>query len=462
MSATLRDIPAVNELLQEPVLVALTELHGQQVITDHTRQYLDELRAEIQLTPQTTTSLAKNDVASAIAERISRGEVARLRPVINATGILLHTGLGRAPLPAAAIEAIQQIVSGYASVEIDLESGKRSQRVDAVEAQLRRLTGAEAAAVANNNAGATLLALAALAADREVIVSRGQLVEIGGSFRMPDVMEASGARLKEVGTTNKTHLKDYRRAINESTGALMRVHTSNYRIVGFSKSVSLEELVELGREHGLPVIDDIGSGALHDYSQFGIDDEPLAAHSLAAGADVVLFSGDKLLGGPQCGILVGSREAIDKISQHPLMRALRVDKITLAALSATLKLYKDTSTALEHVPLLRLLATPLEVLENRAEEIASQLADVDQLEAAQPVADTSYLGGGSVPTREIDSWCVSLATTTISVDELAHKLRSGGVSVMGRVQQDRLLLDLRTVFPSQDAELVESIRSACS
>jgi L-seryl-tRNA(Ser) seleniumtransferase len=331
-----------------------------------------------------------------------------------------------------------------------------------VEAQLRRLTGAEAAAVANNNAGATLLALAALAADREVIVSRGQLVEIGGSFRMPDVMEASGARLKEVGTTNKTHLKDYRRAINESTGALMRVHTSNYRIVGFSKSVSLEELVELGREHGLPVIDDIGSGALHDYSQFGIDDEPLAAHSLAAGADVVLFSGDKLLGGPQCGILVGSREAIDKISQHPLMRALRVDKITLAALSATLKLYKDTSTALEHVPLLRLLATPLEVLENRAEEIASQLADVDQLEAAQPVADTSYLGGGSVPTREIDSWCVSLATTTISVDELAHKLRSGGVSVMGRVQQDRLLLDLRTVFPSQDAELVESIRSACS
>ena len=302
-----------------------------------------------------------------------------------------------------------------------------------------------------------MLALAALAAGKEVIVSRGQLVEIGGSFRMPDVMAASGATMREVGTTNKTHIEDYRRAINEQSGALVRVHTSNYRIEGFSQSVSLEELVALGHEHDLPVIDDIGSGALYDYGEFGIGGEPLAASSLKTGADIVLFSGDKLLGGPQCGIVVGRAALIKKISSHPLMRALRVDKITLAALAATLRIYQDPAMATERIPLLRLLSTPLAVLQERAESIAGQLEGAPGLESAEPLLDTTYLGGGSVPTQEIETWTVAITPRGISLDVLARQLRNRSPAIMGRVHQGLLVLDLRSVFPDQDGQLVEGL-----
>jgi L-seryl-tRNA(Ser) seleniumtransferase len=321
------------------------------------------------------------------------------------------------------------------------------------------LTGAEAAAVVNNNAGATMLTLAALADGKEVIVSRGQLVEIGGSYRLPDVMTASGARLREVGTTNKTRIGDYERALGVETAALMRVHTSNFVIAGFAEQVSLRELVMLGRKHGLPVIDDIGSGAIVDLRRYGLVGEPVAGQCISGGADVVLFSGDKLLGGPQCGVILGGRQLLDRIREHPMMRALRVDKITLAALAATLRLYRDPQTAEQSIPLLSLLATGTENLKNRAERLAPQMAAARAIASAEPVEGETYLGGGSVPTQRLATWCIALTPAAGSIDELASRLRSGQQAVFPRVHQDRLLLDLRAVFPKQDITLVDAVRA---
>jgi L-seryl-tRNA(Ser) seleniumtransferase len=379
--------------------------------------------------------------------------------VINATGILLHTGLGRAPLAREALQAVVDASTGYASVEVDLDSGERSQRAIAVKKVLRQLTGAEDAVVVNNNAGATMLTLTALAVGREVIVSRGQLIEIGGSFRLPDVMAASGAVLREVGTTNKTRIGDYESAINDRTAALLRAHSSNYRIVGFTEEASLAALVALGRKHNLPVIDDIGSGALLDYSKYGVTGEPVAGDSIRAGADVVLFSGDKLLGGPQVGIIAGRKPLVDKIARHPIMRALRVDKMTLAALAATLRLYRDPETAERSIPLLMLLSTSIDNLKHRAERLAPQIAATSVVEKADAVAGTTFLGGGSVPMQEIPTCCVAVTPKGLSVDALSRALRLATPAVMGRVHQDRLLLDLRSVFPHQDLQLVTVFES---
>jgi L-seryl-tRNA(Ser) seleniumtransferase len=341
---------------------------------------------------------------------------------------------------------------------VDVLSGERSQRSQAVERLLEQLTGAEAALVVNNNAGATLLTLAALAGGQEVIVSRGQLIEIGGSYRLPDVMTASGARLREVGTTNKTRLSDYQNAIGPETGALLRVHTSNYVVAGFAEQPSLAELVELAGSQNLPLIDDIGSGALIDFSQFGLTDEPVAGDSIRAGADVVLFSGDKLLGGPQAGVIVGRRELVGKIQRHPLARALRVDKITLAALAATLRLYRDPEKAKQTVPLLSLLSTSMENLRNRAERLAPQMAAAPAIAGAEVMEDRTFLGGGSVPTQEIPTTCIALTPQGRSLEALAAALRSGQPCVFGRIQKERLLLDLRSVLPSQDRLLVEAVQ----
>ncbi len=454
MSNVLRNIPSVHELLESPPLKRAVERVSHNVVVGRVRTFLDQLRADMQNRAADLHVPAPAELAERIAQWILQQEQPRLRPVINATGILLHTGLGRAPLAEEAVYAIRDLCQGYCSLEVDLESGERSQRTLAVERQLTRLTGAEAALVVNNNAAATMLALAALAAGREVIVSRGELVEIGGNYRLPDVMQTSGARLREVGTTNKTRREDYARAISPETGALLKVHTSNYRITGFTESTPLAELVALGREHRLPVIDDIGSGALMDLRRFGIEGEPLAAESIQTGADLVLFSGDKLLGGPQCGILVGRANLIDTIRRHPLMRAMRVDKLTLAALTATLHLYRDPAVAEQRVPLLSLLATPLENLRQRAERLAPQLAATPPVRSATPVEDTSLLGGGSVPEQQQPTWCIALEPEQESVSTLAQRLRLGTPAVMGRIQHDRLLLDLRTVFPAQDTQLV--------
>ncbi|MBC8350500.1 MAG: L-seryl-tRNA(Sec) selenium transferase [Planctomycetes bacterium] len=456
MQNPLRNIPSVNELLESPQLANLVDRVSHNVVVTEVRGFLDRLRDEAQSTASEMNIPTPAELAERIADWIVKTEEPPLRPVINATGILLHTGLGRAPLAKEAVQAMAEVAE-YASVELDLATGERSQRVAAVEKLLKELTGAEAAAVVNNNAAATLLTLAAIGQDREVIVSRGQLIEIGGSFRLPDVMSASGTRLREVGTTNKTRIGDYEAVIGEDTAALMRVHTSNFKVVGFTEEPSLDELVALGRKRSLPVIDDIGSGALIDFSKYGIDDEPVASASIKAGADLVLFSGDKLIGGPQCGIIVGRKIHVQKIAKHPMMRAMRVDKIILAALAATLRLYRDIPTAEESLPLLARLSAPVENLRNRAERLAPQLAATSTISHAEAIEEKTYLGGGSVPTQQIPTWCVALTPHEINVDELSKLLRMGTPSIVGRIQQDRMLLDLRSVLPHQDAAIIEAL-----
>ena len=458
-SNLLRNLPSVNELLESPPLKGLVSRVSHNVVVGRVRSFLDDLRTEIQATAAEVKFPDVKDLAQRIAERILEADKPHLRPVINATGVLLHTGLGRAPLAEEAIAEMVAVARDYASVEIDLATGQRSQRVLAVENLLCELTGAEASLVVNNNAGATMLALAALAARREVIVSRGQLIEIGGSFRLPEVMATSGALLREVGTTNKTRIDDYERAIGDATAALLLVHPSNFVVAGFAENVSLAELVRLGRAKNLPVIHDIGSGALIDFAEFGFADEPVAATSIRQGADLVLFSGDKLLGGPQCGVVVGRRESVLQLARHPFTRALRVDKLTLAALAGTLRLYRDTEKLKQRLPLLQLLSTSLDNLRTRAERLAPQMAATVAVAAADAVADVTFLGGGSVPTQKLDTWCVALTPAEMSVDRLAARLRTGQPAVVGRVRDERLYLDLRTVFPRQDLDLVAAVRA---
>jgi len=455
----LRNIPSVNELLEYPPVRKLVERISHNMVVSTVRTVLDEVRHEVQNAASEMTLPSVSELADRIARRVMEVERPKLQPVINATGILLHTGLGRAPLAEEAIEEMATIARNYASLEVDLASGQRSRRSVAVEALLKELTGAEAAFVVNNNAGATMLALAALGAGREVIVSRGQLIEIGGSYRLPDVMAASGAVLREVGTTNKTRIDDYQQAIGPQTAALMLVHPSNFTVVGFTESVPLAELVELAHQSNLPAIHDIGSGALFDFQQFGFAGEPVASESIKAGADLVLFSGDKLLGGPQCGVIVGRRTLVQQIEKHPLARALRVDKLTLAGLGATLRLHRDPERARREIPILHLLTTSLDNLKNRAERLAPQLASTAPVAEAATVAATTFFGGGSLPAQELGTWCIAIKPAGSTVDRLAAALRTGLQPVVGRVQQDRLLLDLRSVLPRQDQPLVEAFEA---
>lgn len=455
----LRSIPSVNELLEYPAVRKLVDRISRNVVVSTVRTVLDEVRNEVQNAASEMTLPSVSELAERIARRVMEVEKPKLQPVINATGILLHTGLGRAPLAEDALAEIVAVARDYASLELDLQTGQRSRRVVAVEALLKELTGAEAGLVVNNNAGATMLTLAALAAGREVLVSRGQLIEIGGSYRLPDVMAASGAVLREVGTTNKTRLDDYQQALGPQTAALLLVHPSNFAIVGFTESTTLAELVELGRRHNVPVIHDIGSGALIDFAQFGFHGEPVASESIKTGADVVLFSGDKLLGGPQCGIVVGRRALLQQIEKHPLARALRVGKLTLAGLGATLRLYRDPERARREIPILHLLTTAVENLQNRAERLAPQIAATSAVSEAEAVPSTTYFGGGSLPTQELATWCIAVKPAGMSLDRLAAALRTGAPPVVGRVQQERLLLDLRSVMPRQDQLLVGAFES---
>jgi L-seryl-tRNA(Ser) seleniumtransferase len=449
-----RNLPSVNQLLESPQLQKMVETVNHNVVVDGVRTFLDDLREQVNTATEDVTIPSANEIADKIASWLKSADQPYLRPVINGTGIILHTGLGRAPMATSALAAVHQIAEGYASVEVDLKTGERGQRVHAVERLLCELTGAEAAAVVNNNAAATLLTLSALAAGKEVIVSRGQLIEIGGSYRLPDVMECSGAKLREVGTTNKTHLHDYQRAIGENTGALLKVHPSNFEIVGFTNTVSTKELVAISASNGLPVIDDIGSGALLDFSKYGLSNEPVAADSIREGADVCLFSGDKLLGGPQCGIIVGKRKYIQTILKNPLTRAMRVDKMTLAALAATLRIYRDPEKAEQEIPILRMLSMPNENLKIRATKISQQISYLPQLSACEVIEEQSMLGGGSLPTQKIPTWCVAVSSVNESIDRLAGRLRATNPALVGRVRNDRLLLDMRTIQPQQDLEVV--------
>jgi L-seryl-tRNA(Ser) seleniumtransferase len=388
-------------------------------------------------------------VARDAAARLEAAGRARLRPLINATGVVVHTNLGRAPLAEAAIEHIGAVAAGYSNLEYDLEEGRRGSRQDHVEELLRDLTGAPAALAVNNCAAATLLACAALAAGREVVVSRGQLVEIGGSFRVPEVIEQSGARLREVGTTNRTRLADYELAMGPDTGAILRAHPSNFRTVGFTEEVDIEALRALGAEAGVPVIDDAGSGALAEDVRV-LDDEPPVRRSVAAGCAVTCFSGDKLLGGPQAGLMVGAEDAIERCRTHPLARAMRIDKLSLAALEATLRLYADPEGARNEVPVLRMLSAGEPVLAARAERMRARLATVGV--EAEVVRASGRAGGGALPLAELEGPACAVAPGPAGLDRLAAELRAGAPPVIARAHEGRMLLDPRTLRDDAEAD----------
>ena len=452
MSNPFRQLPSVGELLQHPSLAAAT--HDRGLIADALRDEIDCLRDRLRRGE--SIDGAPDAIVARAVDRLGRELRPRLRRVLNATGIVLHTNLGRAPIAEEAARAAYEAARGYLNLELDLDTGKRSSRQTPIREWICRLTGAESATAVNNNAAATVLALRALCAGKEVIVSRGQLIEIGGSFRIPEIMSVSGARLVEVGTTNITRLSDYERAITPETAALLRIHPSNYRVRGFTESAPLADLVALGSKHGVAVIDDIGSGALVDFARFGLADEPMAADSIRAGVDLVLFSGDKLLGGPQAGILAGKKHCIDRVEKDPLMRAFRLDKMTLAALEATLRLYVRG----EPVPVLELLALSLDELKFRAEVLARRLAAIDGVVDVEATRDEAYVGGGSLPDQVLATWVVSLRAARHGDDEFARRLRTGEPAVLGRTRDGKLLLDMRTMFSEDNDALLRAVAQA--
>ena len=392
-------------------------------------------------------------------EELVQRTMPSLRKVINATGIVLHTGLGRAPMCETAIDSVMEGINGYCNLEYDLESGRRGKRNTHVSDLLASLTGAEAATVVNNNAAATLLILQVMAAGKEVIVSRGQLIEIGGSFRLPEIMQASGAILREVGTTNRTRLTDYSEAIGENTAALLRVHPSNYRVVGFTEETPIDELAQLAHEHDLVAIDDLGSGALIDFAQYNLPAEPCVRESLDAGADIACFSGDKLVGGPQCGLIVGKQEFIDRINRSPLMRTYRVGKLTLLALEATLRQYLDPEDAVENIPTLMQLSETTESLAVRGQIL------VKQLEAALPGehfyvgSDVGYAGGGALPAKKLETIVVQWRPEHASTEDTAVALRDADIPVIVRIRDDAICFDLRTIPETEYEDLVASVTS---
>jgi L-seryl-tRNA(Ser) seleniumtransferase len=451
----LRNIPAVDELVAgcqadgkaypHALLVRLAQEAAESLRRQIMAAEREEELKDIKISPQ--------EMIQQVQGRLRQLEQPSLRRVINATGTILHTNLGRAPLARQAAAAAKQ-ASGYCNLELELKSGKRGLRYSHVERLLTILTGAEAACVVNNNAAAVLLALNTLAAGKKVLVSRGELVEIGGSFRVPEVMAAGGAQLVEVGTTNKTHIADYRQALDEDTALLLKVHTSNYRIVGFTASAGIAELAELASAHGIPLMEDLGSGLLLDLSPFGMEREPLVFERIAAGVDVLTLSGDKLLGGPQAGIILGKRKYLDRIKKNQLMRALRPDKITLAALEATLRIYLF-GNPLQEIPVLYMLTASLAELERRALRLAAAVREMagERLDV-EVRQDVSVVGGGAMPLTDLPTFVVAVRPKELSVSEWAFGLRTGNPSLVGRLQEDWLLLDLRTIAESEEEEVV--------
>jgi len=449
-STQFRRLPSVDRLISAPAVRHAAEGCLHEVIVEMARRYLEEIRS----------ALARGNpcppfeaLAEAFASRIRSLTALGPRPVINATGVIIHTNLGRAPLSDAAITAMTEAARGYNNLEIDLESGKRGSRNVHVESILCQLTGAEAALVVNNNASAVLLALTALAKRKEVIVSRGHAVEIGGKFRIPDVMRQSGAKLVEVGTTNRTYIADYEQAITPRTGALLRVHSSNFRIIGFAEEVTIEELAKLGKKHGIPVLDDLGSGCLLDTAAFGLGKEPRPQESIAAGADLAMFSGDKLLGGPQAGIIVGQKALVEKLKRHPLTRAGRIDKVRLAGLAATLIHYLR-GEATEKIPIWRMIATPLDALEQRAERWAREIGY-----GAHTQPGESAIGGGSLPGSTLPTRIVVIPMSRgTNAQDAAKLLRLHSPPVIARVERNALVLDPRTVLEREDEVVKEALR----
>ena len=457
--ALLESIPSVDAFLQEPELAGSAAGVARKVVVDCVRASIEQTRERLMAEPREEADREeiRRAVLSGALSRIRLTAGPHFRKVINATGIILHTGLGRAVLPARALGQIEEELSGYSLLQTDVQSGRRSSRDARIEWLLRQLTGAEAATVVNNNAAATMIVLNTIARGREVIVSRGQLVEIGGSFRLPEVMAASGATLVEVGTTNKTHAGDYERAITEKTAAIMRVHPSNYKILGFTYEVPLEELVAIAHAHRLPLIDDVGAGSLIDFSRFGFEEEPTLPESVRAGADLVTASADKLIGASQGGIILGRADLIGAVRKNPFARVVRVGKLTLAALEATLTLFLDESIALGEVPTLKMLRREPSEIAGQAERIACALEERTVGVAVAVVDGFSQMGSGSLPTQNLPTRLVAITPQAVGPDELARRLRRHRPPVFTRIQKGQVLVDPRTLLEGEEDVLIQAL-----
>jgi len=458
-NALLRQLPKVDALLERDDIAALENTMPRALLVEAVREAIDATRADL------LAGRGGDASVDAVAARAIEGAALKarrsLRRVINATGIVVHTNLGRSLLATEAIAAVDEVAAGYSTLEYDVDSGERGSRHTHVESLICRLTGAEAAMAVNNNAAAVVLAIAALSRGKQAIVSRGELVEIGGSFRVPDVMAESGAVMVDVGTTNKTHLRDYENAIRPETGLLLKVHTSNYRVVGFTEAVALAELVELGARHGVPVMEDQGSGVLVDLREFGLPHEPTVAEAVATGADVVTCSGDKLLGGPQAGIIAGRYHVIAALKKHPLARAFRLDKMTLAALEATLRLYLDPARAVAEIPTLAMLAATREQMAEKAAALAEALRSAcGDAVAAELADDVSRAGGGALPMADIPTVVVAVTPRDVSVQVLEQRLRMGEPHVIARIADGRLMLDPRTLLDGEIEAVASALRRA--
>lgn len=461
----LRKIPSVDEILSEPEIIGLLKIHPRAIVVEAIRRGLRRVRDEI-LKKEDLSGVKDDDFSFESLSPIFKREIdlqvqPRLRRVINATGVVIHTNLGRAPLHPSALRHMIEISQNYSNLEYDLDLGERGSRYTHVEEILCRLSGAESALVVNNNAGAVLLVLNTISEGREVIISRGELVEIGGVFRIPDVMKRSGAILREVGTTNRTYISDYQKAIGSQTGLILKVHTSNFRVMGFTSDVSLQDLVQFGREYQLPVMADLGSGCLIDLSRYGLEKEPMVQEAIKTGVDVVTFSGDKLLGGPQAGIILGRKSLLDLIKINPLARALRIDKLTLAALESTLLLYLDEKRAVDEIPVLQMLCLDRRRLKRRGRRLIRRLSgNIHQDIQFFLKEDVSQVGGGSLPLQQLPTIVLTIKPYFRSINDLEEKLRKGDPPIISRISKDELILDMRTIFDEEIPLLAAGIEKA--
>jgi L-seryl-tRNA(Ser) seleniumtransferase len=458
----LRALPAIERLLARPAAIELAAQMGRNQVRDLLRQITEELREQIMAGTWAAESedaprALLFEIEQRLQRRAQRETKPSLRRVINATGVIIHTNLGRAPLPPAAIEALAEVASGYSNLEYDLERGERGHREVHCQKLLAELLGSEDAVLVNNNAAAVLLVLNTLAQGGEVIVSRGELIEIGGSFRIPEIMERSGARLREVGTTNRTRISDYERAINENTKLILRVHPSNYRIIGFTERPTARQIAELARRAGIPSFEDLGSGCLLDLSRYGVADEPIASESLRAGISIISFSGDKLLGGPQAGLIAGQRQLLERIKKNPLMRALRVDKLTCAAMEATLRLYQR-GLATSEIPVIRAITTARDQINQRALKLKEQIERATNGRLRASIQDGySVIGGGSAPEVKLQTVLIALRGEDMTAESIEARLRANSTPIIARIEQDRVLIDLRTVFEEEERIILDAI-----
>lgn len=451
MKSLYQELPKVDQLLEEDYIKKLIDENSRSLVLDAMRKALDELRELIKNGSDEDKDkvLAEiRDIKTRIARVLEDTKTHNLVKVVNASGVVLHTNLGRAPMTREIMEDMAQVSNGYSNLEFDLKTGERGERYSHIEDLIAEITGAEASLVVNNNAAAVMLILSTLSKDTEVITSRGELIEIGGAFRIPDVCTQSGARLVEVGTTNKTHLRDYEEAITEETSAILKVHTSNYRILGFTEGVSANDLLELKKENDIYIIEDLGSGVLIDLSKYGMEYEPTVQDSIKNGVDVVSFSGDKLLGGPQAGIIVGKREIIDRLKRNPMTRALRVNKFTIGALETVLRYYLDEEIAIEKIPVLSMLTISKDRLKAKAEDLENHLKGLDGFDI-KIVETESEVGGGSLPLEKLPSYGLSISHERCSEVDIERCLRFFETPIIGRIQDERVLLDLRTIFDDE-------------